>query len=431
MTDMNANAVDASKQGRRLVWLDLVRIYCALLIVGVHWLRACYRNGLLGPQDRVNLVGDYQAHRGVVVMLHHLLVAGTSARLSTWLTNIVGLLAGFGWEAVSALILVSGFSLSVFANLDTVRGSSLLSWYEKRAKRILVPFYLVAIPFLALYLLLLEASAHVHGKFAGAIHEKLVDLFHTPVLGVVLSHSVLFDPFQREGLASFFAPAWWFVPAILLAYLLYPLLNMLTARVGSIPTLLIALSVTLCSYEFGRGILIDECWYFIVVQECFNFTLGVVAGNLWRSGRNAEISKVLFSSWSLPLGFAMFVAGSVANWSGIFHPIASALFGPGLVIGFAYVAKRFEERRAMRAVLRVDAYDVYLVHQPFAFPIALAGKFLLHGFTVFVGGIVYVGVVIVASLGFAAAQRAVNPVLFRAPRAKLRREDATSTTISG
>jgi peptidoglycan/LPS O-acetylase OafA/YrhL len=398
-----------SSPGRaRLVWLDLARLLCALMILGLHWLHAGYNVGSFGAGDPVNLVMDYQGHSGGIRMLPYLFIAGTAPTLSTWLTNVIGFLGGFGWEAVSALILISGFSLAISQAGKTLEPGQWVGWFGKRAVRILVPFYLVAIPFLLLYAGAVVALRHQHGALAAALESKLLSQFHTPLLGVIASHLVLFDPFARSWSADFFAPAWWFIPAILLAYVAYPFLRAAAGVVYGIPLLCGTAVVTIFAYVMSdAGVLVNETWYYIVLHELFNFTLGIVLGVAWANGARPRIERLLDDPRAFAIAAALFVLGNLANWTPAVRPIASMLYGPSLVLIVVFLSRRLEDRPGVTTLLKVDSYDLYLVHQPFAFPIALIAKQLFHGYSIFIGWFVFVAVAFVAARLLAFAQKLV------------------------
>jgi hypothetical protein len=227
-------------------------------------------------------------------------------------------------------------------------------------------------------------------------------------LGIVLSHTVLFDPFERFWSAQFFAPAWWFIPAILLAYCFYPVVLSAARRAGGIPLLAVAAMVNTIAYRLSDvGVLQKDTWYFIVLQESFNFSLGVVAGLAWNSPQRIHLERILFAPAAFAIAFVLFAAGNVANWSPEARPIASFLYGPALVVMLAVISKRIERSRLVRITTKVDPYDLYLVHQPFAFPLALAGAFVFRDYTVFAGWFIFLFVAAAAALVFAAAQRFV------------------------
>jgi len=281
-----------------------------------------------------------------------------------------------------------------------------VAWYEKRAKRILLPFYVVAFAFLALYGIAFAALPHLGSHVAAVADAKLRGQFSTPPLGVVLSHTLLFDPFARDWSADFFAPAWWFIPAILLAYVLYPFAWNAARIARGIPLLLTAALVSVAAFSLSdAGVLINETWYYIVLQESFNFCLGIVLGGVWLGTGRDALNRFLGDGRVASAAFVVFVLGNVANWSPDVRPVASMLYGPSLVVVLVFLSKQLERRpNVARALTRVDPYDLYLVHQPFAFPIALVAGAVLHGYAVFIGWFVFVAVAIGASNVLTAVQ---------------------------
>jgi peptidoglycan/LPS O-acetylase OafA/YrhL len=399
----------ATRNRERLVWLDILRFLCALMIVSFHWLRSCFQLELFGSRNSASLIVGYQGQSIGMKMLPHVLIAGSGRSPSVWLTNLVGLLGAFGWEGVSALIIVSGFSLTIALNAKRQATSGWLSWFKKRAVRILVPFYLVAIPFLVTYLALLVTASHVHGSLARSIDLKLHTVLQTPLLGVVLSHTLLVDPFARQWQPQFFAPAWWFIPAILIAYIVYPLILGGVRRLPPATMLGVGAVITITSYYLADlHVLLNESSYFIVLQEAFNLILGVVLGHAWISrAARMKIESTLFSNRAFIVALALFVVGNLANWSPSTRPFASMMFGPGLTAILVFIAKRLESTPVARLSSSVDAYDLYLVHQPFAFPVALAAKAGFHSYAVFLGWFVFVGVASAATFALAFIQRIV------------------------
>jgi hypothetical protein len=355
----------------------------------------------------IDIIIHYQYQNGGLhEFLDSLLVAGTAPQLSTWLSNLIGLFGSLGWEAVSPLIIISGFSLAIAQRATSLTPREWLTWFGKRARRILIPFYLTALPILGAIALAIVVLPHVHAQAAGVIETKLLSQFHTPPLGVVLSHIILLDPWGFQWSADFVAPAWWFVPAILLAYAAYPFIRT-AARFGrGIPLLAGAAIVTMAAYAASAALLIaNETWYYIVLQELFNFCLGVVVAQVWLGSGRASLARVLDDSRVLAIAVVLFAVGNVANDITAFRPIASMLYGPSLALIIVFVAQRIAGWRVARTLTGLDPYDLYLVHQPFAFPVALAAKVLFHGYAVFLGWFVFFGVAALATRALGAVQR--------------------------
>jgi peptidoglycan/LPS O-acetylase OafA/YrhL len=423
----------APRATERLRWLDTARLLSALMILGIHWLHACYNVGVLGHGHPSDFVMAYHSNTGGLRMFDQILVAGTDHHVSTWLSNVIGLLGGFGWEAVSALILISGFSLALAQGNKVLTRDQWITWLGKRAKRILVPFYLVAFFFMTLYFVALAVLHHAHGGTAAVIAEKLATQFHTPLLGVIMSHIVLVDPYNTDWTAEFFAPAWWFIPAILLAYVAYPFARSASRAASGVPLLIGSAVLSIATYWLAvHGYLVLESWYEIVLQESFNFCLGIVVANFWVGPHRQAFERAISGPLAFGIAFAAFVAGNVANWTTEFRPVSSILFGPALVVMLIIIAKQLEHMPHADKLSRIDPYDLYLVHQPFAFPVVLVLSHVLHGYTVSIGWIVFVLVASAASMVLTRVQQPFYAVRRSAPasvsavRVKPREEVASS-----
>lgn len=392
----------------RLLWLDLARVLSAAMILGFHWLRSGYKLGLVGPRG-FNLIMSYQWNTQGFALFHDVFIAGFDPKLTIWLTNIVGLLGGFGWEAVNAFIVFSGFSLALSQGNRSLSWREWLLWYRKRAARVLVPFYTVAIPCLVLVVLALVGLQHVHTSTATLFQAKVDDQLNGPLLGVVASHILLFDPLAQQGTASFFVPAWWFVPAIALAYLTYPLVWRASRYRHGIPLLLLSGIITIGSYiATDARVFLNEAWYFIVLNESFNFSLGVAAAGAWLGAGRPAIERALESPRALIGALALFVLGNLCNWRTETRPIASMLFGPSLAFALAFLGNRLQAWNHANKLLTVDPYDLYLVHQPFAFPIALVASKIFHGYALFFGWFIFVALASAAAHVLGDVQHALS-----------------------
>jgi peptidoglycan/LPS O-acetylase OafA/YrhL len=202
------------------------------------------------------------------------------------------------------------------------------------------------------------------------------------------------------------APAWWFVPAIRLAYLTYPAVHAASRFRQGLPLLAVSATITMTAFALAQhDVLANETWYYIVLQESFNFSLGVVVAGWWLTGRRATLERIAGGPLAFAVACAAFVAGNIANWTPAFRPIASMLYGPGLVIMIVFVAKWLERQKVDRFVDACDPYDLYLVHQPFAFPIALLSKVAFQSYAVFAGWFIFVVVAWIAARILGIVQR--------------------------
>ena len=168
---MTPEQASGSSSRHRILWLDLLRLICAVEIVGFHWLRAAAKTGAFGgPQ---NFILSYRM-LNIGVVEHFIASTWTSSSsLHRWTYDAIGLAFGFGWEAVNVFVLLSGLSLAISLG-HSDRPSSWPSWIARRLKRILVPFYLVSI---AAGALMFGALAFTGSRGSAAlqqIHRKLM-----------------------------------------------------------------------------------------------------------------------------------------------------------------------------------------------------------------------------------------------------------------
>ena len=94
----------------RVVWLDVLRLICAIAIVGFHWLRACFSHAAFGRGELRSLIDPYRNPGLGTGQFHYLLLDRTGPPAASLVNDALGWLFGFGWEAVNVFILLSGLS---------------------------------------------------------------------------------------------------------------------------------------------------------------------------------------------------------------------------------------------------------------------------------------------------------------------------------
>jgi hypothetical protein len=318
--------------------------------------------------------------------------------------NLLGLIFGFGWQAVNVFVVISGFSLVLSRANRHQKGT----WIARRAKRILTPYWLIAVPLVFLLVGLGWILPYLHHPLALQMQEKL-KLLSTPPAELVASHLLLFNPWETAGIASFLSPAWWFVPAILAAYLAFDLfsrgLQALQAR--SFLALTFGISV-LAALGNHAGILpIKQGWYYILLYEPFLFALGIVCGTLYFNPETREsFEKTLFSPTALWLGLLMVPLGSALNWLPATHLLlGSSIYTIGLCIVGAHLARKLQTLEIVKPLLRCDPYYLYLMHQPFAYPMALLSRALFGPLAAACGLVIYLPTMLISTLTVGAAER--------------------------
>lgn len=354
---------------RRIAWLDMLRALCAVEIVGFHWLRALVKTRALGSGGDTFVTAYRQYHWGLSGFKGVLLSTAPSVHLKL-LENAVGICFEFGWEAVHLFVLLSGFSLALTVATRRETFPNWKDWMTKRAERILIPFYAISIPLV----LLMEVLAHaVHVGATAQLTQKLLQNGGGDTTGVIISQLLLVDPRKRLWIPVFLSPAWWFVPAILVGYLLFPLYYGLLKRLGAFRLLSIALAISVGSYcLIAKEHLLEWGWYFVGFNEAFNFCIGIVLGRMYsRPQGKADIESAFRAPGVLAIGIALAVLGNICNLYPASYPISSSIFTVGLLICGAYTSIKLASFRLAESFSHIDAYILYLLHQPFAFPLAV------------------------------------------------------------
>lgn len=357
----------------KLQWIDILRFLCAVEIVGFHWLRGSYKLGSFGCPASLNPVMDYKSTglgwHGLLLSFH----IGCAPYPMLLMNRLLGFLFGYGWEAVSIFILISGFSLTL--HLPEDRGRYFWRrWYAGRLRRVLVPYYEIAFPLVTLFLLILRIH-HAPGGFGERLQLRLAPLASGSGRSIYLGHLFLVDIFHGRQ-ASLFTPAWWFVPAILIAYLCFPLFTSLMRAFGRRGFLAFAFTLTAASYGLAQhGFLADSAWYFIVTNEAFSFALGIAAASCWKdSARRTQATHLLTSPLTAITAVGLVIAGNLFNGYHALYPYSTAVFTVGLATLGIQVARVLARSDAMRRLASVDAFRLYLVHQPFVAPFAMILK---------------------------------------------------------
>ena len=366
------------RQQSRVLWLDVLRALCAFQIVGFHWLRAAVKTSAAGVPSGCGLILQYrQLNFGVRGAMQCAAPHATDAGPLVLANRSLNLLFGAGWEAVFVFVLLSGTALSLSLSVRS-RPISWPRWVGRRLKRILLPFYLVAGMLATCMLIGMAATSTSNSPLLHTLHAKILENVGPDVSGVVWSQLLLFDPHQRLGTAVFLAPAWWFVPAILLAYALFPLYMRLLRRLGQPLFLALGALISIASYTVLLRHHVQEfSWWFVVCNECFNFFLGILVGMLLRSEDGRKRAEHALGSPTLfAVSLLLLISGNVMNLYYVTYAFSSLVFTPSLCFSGAAVAYAIRNWRPVRALLQIDPFHLYLLHQPLAFPLILISEAL-------------------------------------------------------
>jgi peptidoglycan/LPS O-acetylase OafA/YrhL len=356
-------------KSKRVAWLDILRVLCAIEIVGFHWLRALVKLSVLAVGQPDNFVTQYRQLSCGVYGLQNLFISHAPGLLTRVIDDSTGILFEFGWEAVHVFVLLSGFSLALTL---AKRSSSPAwgSWIWKRIERILIPFYVISLPLVTAMLIFSRQSG---SGLTSQLAQKLLQNGGGDISGTLLGQLLLIDPRRHLFVPVFLSPAWWFVPAIIVGYLIFPAIWLSLKKWGAGIVLPVALAISLLTYTLALNHWMTEWgWYFVAFNEAFNFCLGAALGRYYASPRAAaRIEGLLQSRKMLLAGLVLVILGNLCNLYLVTYPISSSIFTIGLTICAGHLAMFLGRSRIGKSLSAIDPYVLYLLHQPFAFPLAV------------------------------------------------------------
>lgn len=289
----------------------------------------------------------------------------------------------FGWQGVHIFIVLSGFGLA-YSCAKQPQTFSWSDWFIRRIRRVL-PVYWIAVivsfPLLA-YLTTLNF----------AVIRTILDCF-------LLTN--VFEDFRGEATGAF-----WYIPFIIGAYLLFPILYNRFKKYSTWQGYLTILSVTLAIEFIYRGIAIyyldglpiahtDKFlaifpttvkalnhypdWFFgffqrrspfgFILARIGEFTLGMVAG--LALAKNSDLfHKVMINPYMGWLGFLIWLGGQallyIGLWGWIFTDFVIAL---GMILWMINLAdftqKKIPFLFQSLSIIGIWSYYIYLTHQPF------------------------------------------------------------------
>jgi peptidoglycan/LPS O-acetylase OafA/YrhL len=291
----------------------------------------------------------------------------------------------FGWQGVHVFIILSGLGLG-FSCFKRPQAPEWKSWYRRRLRRIL-PVYWLAVWLSTIILLLFDLHSVKH-----TLVRKLLDTF-------LLTN--VFEDFRGGATGAF-----WFVPFIIGAYLLFPLLYYWLKKYptwkGSLSLMLGILALE-WSYRAiaiyildGQPIAHDTPFVSIIPNSVSalnqqpdwlyglfqrrapfgfiparmaEFTLGVLAGCTY-ARHPQPTRRIVLNRYSGLFGLAVWICGQgllyVGLWGWVFSDFVIAF---GLILWMINLAVWVQQRHLrlfqMLSNIGIWSYYIYLIHHPF------------------------------------------------------------------
>lgn len=289
----------------------------------------------------------------------------------------------FGWQGVHLFIVLSGFGLAYSCAKQT-ESINWLNWFQRRMRRVL-PVYWIAVLFSFPLLAYLSSL-----KFA--VVRTFLDCF-------LLTN--VFEDVVGEATGSF-----WYVPFIMGAYLLFPILYKQFQKYSTVQGIVLILLITM-GIEFSyRAIAIyhldglpiahtdkfleifpktvkalneQSDWFFgffqrrspfgFILARIGEFTLGMVAGLALVKNRQ-KFHNIILNPYTGWLGLIIWLAGQallyIGLWGWIFTDFVITLGMILWVVNLAdFTQKKIPLLFQTLTGIGVWSYYIYLTHQPF------------------------------------------------------------------
>lgn len=313
------------------------------------------------PQARVHLnyLDGLRALAALYVVAYHAIIhqrhlpTGLAYTLTEWMM--------YGHFAVDVFIVLSGFSLM----LPIVRGDGrlrggALTFFKKRARRILPPYYFA----LGLTLLL---SKTILGHFSGTEWDQALPVSAPAIVThVLLIHNIFSEyMFKINGVFWSIAVEWQI-------YFFFPVLLFLWSRLGSVMTTFIALAVGYTGVLLLRHTSAEG----LTSQFLGLFALGMLGAAISFAGDPLSERLRTRIAWRPMLLVLMGVVISICHHFGGHHVLSAHSSTVDLFVGLSttclLIILSSSETSTMRRLLDWRplvfigsfAYSIYLLHEP-------------------------------------------------------------------
>lgn len=279
--------------------------------------------------------------------------------------NLFSFLWVYGFTSVNLFLLLSGFVLTfsaVKSNMEINGIGDLWSFYVKKLKRLLIPFYVTLI--LGVGVLFLRNV--LYPQFAAM-----------PVYTWLDGLKTLFVPFLVYDISFLqkFNGDLWFITLILQLYILFPLLYHFLKKFGAWNFLFGCLAITVV-YRFVASYWLDTAPMGVIfparnsyllfsffLPRLFEFALGMSLGYAQYKGKDV-LSKIT-GGWEFLASVAIMLIGFSLNSNRIGWSVSDAVISVGLfatLLNIGVYFARVEFLKTAMLKLSESSYEIYLLH---------------------------------------------------------------------
>jgi peptidoglycan/LPS O-acetylase OafA/YrhL len=307
----------------------------------------------------------------IQILLYHIFLFYTDKSILSRATGIkenflrfknpLGYILASGYQGVHLFLIISGFLLTLSM---AKKNYSLLQFYKKRLKRILIPYYPV---WLISIILLLSAKLLPYNA------NPPVNLTKELLIKTLL-FPLYFD-FQSNFLSQI-NRAWWFLPLILELYIIFPFLITIKKKLSAITFLIITSLVTvhyrLLAVYFLKGSPIGviaptsggSAPFIFFPARLFEFCLGISLASMYLKNKN--LFKGLSSWFYFFLGIVFQLLGTIFTFYKPFWVVSDILISIGILlisIKLVYIIKNLSKAIAQFLIFLGNlSYPLYLIH---------------------------------------------------------------------
>ena len=335
--------INSSILSKRLVWLDGIRFFAAVMILLYH-AQLLFIDYAFTPQPT-----------GLISNLEHLTTLNQEASWQSIIGHFFSIPVLFGFQFVDVYVLVSGFSLVLSLRTQHLEPGAFL---KKRLLRLLWPFWTIT----WLSLPILWAIGVATDSYAPSP-------WHTFVASIF---PLLFD--YRGELPLPISGPWWFVSLMISFALIFPLLWRLLQRWGGCNLLLVSILLTLgyralAVYEFGGHptyVILDtpaaEQPFLGFTAKLSTFVIGMVVAQAYRQGKGPVYWPV---NRTIGIGLPLYALGFLCQFSRLGWVLTDLLLPLGLTLLCLAVFRTVTRLNSIRPLilqLGIHSYSFFLMH---------------------------------------------------------------------
>ncbi|MCX6733525.1 MAG: acyltransferase [Candidatus Peregrinibacteria bacterium] len=351
-TPPTASSSQPSPSNGRLEVLDYVRGLAIIHIFLYHYYIEWFQGSFLIIPD------------GVAANIPRLQIFHDGGLLDI-LKNLFSFLWVYGFTSVNLFLLLSGFVLtySALKSKSEIRtGGELLSFYVKKLKRLLVPFYIT----LLLGIAILFLRNLLYPSFSAMPIYSAWDVLKT-----------LFVPFLVYDLTFLqkFNGDLWFITLILQLYIIFPVLYYALKKYG-VWRFIAACFMLTVAYRYVATYYLDTAPMGVIfpatnsyrlfsffLPRLFEFGLGMSLG-YWQF-KDSKTLETLRGGWQFLTAVAIMLVGFSLNMYRGGWPLSDAIISIGLFATLLNIGAFFARISLLKTLmlkLSESSYEIYLLH---------------------------------------------------------------------